>query len=101
VHLKRFTNHQKIDTPVDFPIENLDMNPYVIGPQNQSENLYDLFAVSHHYGGFGGGHYVASAKNYYDEKWYHFNDSSVSLESEKDLTSSSAYVLFYRKKNLK
>ena len=39
------------------------------------EPLYDLFAVSNHYGGLGGGHYTAYAKN--NGKWYDFNDSSV------------------------
>lgn len=28
--------------------------------------------------GLGGGHYTACAKNYFDNKWYDFNDSRVS-----------------------
>ena len=36
---------------------------------------YDLYAVSNHYGGLGGGHYTAYGKN--NGKWYEFNDSSV------------------------
>lgn len=35
-------------------------------------------AVSNHYGGLGGGHYTAYAKNPFYDKWFEFNDSSVS-----------------------
>lgn len=101
IHLKRFKANNKIDTQVDFPVENLDMSKYIIGENKDSNNnMYDLFAVSHHYGGMGGGHYVASCKNHFDGKWYHFNDSSVSPERESDITASSAYVLFYKRKNI-
>jgi ubiquitin carboxyl-terminal hydrolase 4/11/15 len=39
---------------------------------------YDLFAVSNHFGGLGGGHYTAFAKNPLNNKWHDFNDSMVS-----------------------
>jgi len=39
--------------------------------------LYDLFAVSNHFGGTGGGHYTAYAKNPKTKKWYDFDDSYV------------------------
>lgn len=101
LHLKRFKSNHKIDTLINFEIENLDMNKYLIGPTKNQENIYDLFAVSHHYGGMGGGHYVASGKNYFDGQWYNFNDSSVSPESKDSIVSSSAYVLFYKRKDIK
>ncbi len=101
IHLKRFKNNKKIDTLVDFPIIDLDMSNYLIGENKELNNKYDLFAVAHHYGGMGGGHYVASAKNYFDNKWYNFNDSSVSMEREaSEVVSSSAYVLFYKHKDI-
>jgi ubiquitin carboxyl-terminal hydrolase 4/11/15 len=34
-----------------------------------------LFAVSNHYGGMGGGHYTAYAKNPMFNTWFDFNDS--------------------------
>lgn len=50
----------------------------------------------------GGGHYTAYAKNPYTHKWYNFNDSSVNeVKDLKEIVSDAAYVLFYRKKNLK
>ena len=117
VHLKRFRNNNKIDTLVEFPTTDLDMKNYIIDnslKNNKSEKeeigygnstsdctKYDLFAVAHHYGGMGGGHYVASAKNHFDNKWYNFNDSSVSTEKDKDdIVASSAYVLFYKRKDI-
>ncbi len=44
-----------MDTPVEFPLEDLDMSPYIIN-SNHGPAIYDLVAVSNHYGGMGGGH---------------------------------------------
>lgn len=101
IHLKRFKNNTKIDTLVDFPIKDLDMSEYLLSPDGNKNNKYDLFGVSNHYGGMGGGHYVAYAKNYFDNRWYTFNDSSVSSMDESQIVSSSAYVLFYRNQRIK
>ena len=57
---------------------------------------YDLYAISNHFGGLGGGHYTASAKN--SGKWYQFNDSSVHSVSEDSLKGSGAYMLFYQRR---
>lgn len=59
--------------------------------------IYDLFAVSNHYGSLNGGHYTAYAQNI-DGKWYDFNDSSVSSSSPSDLISGASYLLFYRRR---
>lgn len=64
-HLKRFSNNgrfslggDKIDAFVDAPLRGLDLSGVVKGPlKNNDDNLiYDLYAVSNHYGGLGGGH---------------------------------------------
>jgi len=39
--------------------------------------MYDLYAVVNHMGGYQGGHYYCSAKNFLDRNWYEFNDKSV------------------------
>ena len=100
IHLKRFKGNHKIDTLVDFPLKGLDMNKYIRGEQKNKENKYDLFGVAHHYGGMGGGHYVASCQNYFNKKWYNFNDSQVTSETPEDVVSSSAYVLFYKRQDI-
>jgi ubiquitin C-terminal hydrolase len=47
----------------------------------------------------GGGHYTAYAKN--DGSWYSFNDSSVSKVSSNEVVSRDAYMLFYRRADIK
>jgi ubiquitin carboxyl-terminal hydrolase 4/11/15 len=99
--LKRFAKsgygYSKDGTHIDFPIENLDIGKYICGP-DKDHSKYDLFAVSQHYGGCGGGHYTAVCKNI-DGNWYGYNDSSVSSTSASSAITSAAYVLFYRRKN--
>jgi len=60
---------------------------------------YDLYGVSNHFGGLGGGHYTAFAKNFNNGDWYNFNDSSASKTNKSGVCSSAAYVLFYRRRD--
>jgi len=46
------------------------------------------------------GHYTAYAKHRDDGKWYCYDDQSVKEVSETNVCSSSAYVLFYKRKDL-
>lgn len=62
------------------------------------EPVYDLFAVSNHFGGMGGGHYTAYAKLNESDKWYCFDDSNTYPVQAKDVVTSAAYVLFYRRR---
>ncbi|XP_053449292.1 ubiquitin carboxyl-terminal hydrolase 8 [Nycticebus coucang] len=98
VHLKRFSYDgrwkQKLQTSVDFPLENLDLSQYVIGPKNNLKK-YNLFSVSNHYGGLDGGHYTAYCKNAARQRWFKFDDHEVSEISVSSVKSSAAYILFY------
>uniref|UniRef100_A0A3P8R1P2 Ubiquitin carboxyl-terminal hydrolase n=1 Tax=Astatotilapia calliptera TaxID=8154 RepID=A0A3P8R1P2_ASTCA len=100
VHLKRFSYNRcwrdKLDTVVDFPIRDLNMSEFVCDPK-AGPYVYDLIAVSNHYGGMGGGHYTAYGKNKVDGKWYYFDDSSVSSATEDQIVTKAAYVLFYQR----
>ncbi|CAH3164466.1 unnamed protein product [Porites evermanni] len=100
VHLKRFSYNSfwrdKLDTLVNVPLRNFDMSDYVIN-KDQPRPVYNLIAVSNHYGGMGGGHYTAYAKNCKDGRWYSFDDSSVSSVDEGQVVSKAAYVLFYER----
>lgn len=61
--------------------------------------IYDLYAVDNHFGGLGGGHYTAFARNPDDARWYNFDDSSVRpVASPESVKSSAAYLLFYRRR---
>ena len=93
LQLKRFsysgTYRNKIDTLVDFPLLDLDIKDYLI--QTDTDDIctkYDLIAVSNHYGSLGGGHYTAYGKNRFDNKWYYFDDSSVSSADESNVCVS-------------
>uniref|UniRef100_A0A8C4ZHY5 Ubiquitin carboxyl-terminal hydrolase n=1 Tax=Gadus morhua TaxID=8049 RepID=A0A8C4ZHY5_GADMO len=102
VHLKRFSYSRymrdKLDSLVDFPLSDLDMSEFLINP-NAGPCRYDLIAVSNHYGGMGGGHYTAYAKNKEDMKWYNFDDSSVSPANHDQIVSKAGYVLFYQRQD--
>ncbi|KAJ3328167.1 CSN-associated deubiquitinating enzyme Ubp12 [Blyttiomyces sp. JEL0837] len=126
-HLKRFSNTgrgfrsmsaNKIDALVEFPISGLDLSEVVLShqrgiPTHNRSNLsssaansdaagegliYDLYAVSNHFGGLGGGHYTAYAKNRLDDQWYNFDDSHVSKISEDGVMTDAAYLLFYQRR---
>ncbi|XP_030454010.2 ubiquitin carboxyl-terminal hydrolase 9-like [Syzygium oleosum] len=100
VHLKRFSYSRylknKLDTFVNFPTHNLDLTKYVKSIDGQSY-VYELYAISNHYGGLGGGHYTAYAKLIDENRWYHFDDSHVSPVGEADVRTSAAYLLFYQR----
>lgn len=112
IHLKRFRTNRvssigsffytssssKITSLIEYPVVGLDLRNYVLG-KYEKEPIYDLFAISNHYGGMGGGHYTAYAKNPKKNAWYDFNDSMVSRQNPDELVTSAAYVLFYRRRD--
>ena len=103
IAIKRFKQRgwstQKDGKFIDYPLEGLDISSVYAGPQTDGEMLYDLYAVSNHYGGLGGGHYTAFAKNPLSGDWLHFNDSSVSdVRNPQEVVSAAAYALFYKRR---
>uniref|UniRef100_A0A7N9ALC3 ubiquitinyl hydrolase 1 n=1 Tax=Mastacembelus armatus TaxID=205130 RepID=A0A7N9ALC3_9TELE len=104
LHLKRFHwtafLRNKVDTYVDFPLKGLDMQGYLLEPENSLPGscLYDLVAVVVHHGsGVGSGHYTAYGSH--EGRWYHFNDSTVTLTNEDTVKKAKAYILFYVEKS--
>ncbi|CAI5531070.1 unnamed protein product [Closterium sp. Naga37s-1] len=102
VHLKRFSYSRyfknKLDTLVTFPIHDFDLSPYL--PPCNAEgggNVYELYAISNHYGGMGGGHYTAYVQLGNERQWHTFDDSFVSPANESQIETPAAYVLFYRR----
>jgi ubiquitin carboxyl-terminal hydrolase 8 len=98
IDFKRFNSRfQKNQIHITFPFDDLDLSDYVIGYKKERYK-YELYGVCNHSGGVMGGHYTCYIKNA-NEKWYHFNDTSVSEVGIKEsIISPKAYVLFYRKK---
>jgi len=97
VFFKRWDNFgNKIDTEIDFPVDNLDMSKYVKGYFPDSYQ-YECYGVVNHIGGSGGGHYYSFVKNI-DGNWYKYNDSVITTMNHTRLVSENAYCIFYRKK---
>jgi len=97
ISLKRFSpdGQMKLNSLIDFPLQNLDLSKYVSG-YNSSSYKYDLYGVCNHSGGVMGGHYTAFVKHI-DNKWIHFNDTNVEIVSNLDrIITPLAYCLFYR-----
>ncbi|KAI1375036.1 UCH-domain-containing protein [Hypoxylon crocopeplum] len=103
IHLKRFSSsgfrRDKLEFLVDFPLENLDISSRVLHKEDGKQEVYNLIGVDCHWGGLGGGHYTAHAKNFVDDQWYTYNDSSVSRASPDRIVDPSAYLLFYRRQS--
>jgi len=127
LHLKRFDfkstyRRDKIDTFVDFPLDELNMSKYCSSLQQKQKQqkpfvrdeipaIYDLFGVTNHYGRMGFGHYTAFARrwneNEIEREWALFDDSSVRTVGDGNsnlnhiddrIVSPAAYVLFYRRR---
>ena len=60
-----------------------------------SPSMYDLQAVSNHYGSTGGGHYTAFARHSESGQWHKFDDSHTAAVEPKDVCTPAAYVLIY------
>ncbi|KAL7467546.1 hypothetical protein ACHAXS_007788 [Conticribra weissflogii] len=106
IHLKRFhfssATHRrnKIDTLIDFPLNDLDLRDVVMHWDDGEEPIYDCYAVSNHFGGLGGGHYTAYARAD-DGTWSNFDDSRVTSEvDESEVVSPAAYCLYYKRKDV-
>ncbi|KAG0088478.1 Ubiquitin carboxyl-terminal hydrolase 20 [Podila epicladia] len=105
IHLKRFrydSYSSKINTYVQFPLEDLDMLPF-LKSTDQTElrnSKYDLYAMVRHRGVFGGGHYIGYAKHDVDGSWYEYDDTYVTRKAPADIAKMEAYILFYKRKAL-
>ncbi|XP_010719590.2 ubiquitin carboxyl-terminal hydrolase 43 [Meleagris gallopavo] len=114
IHLKRFRQvaqrRHKLSTLVRFPLRGLDMAPHLApGGDDGStpaptrscppDALYDLYAVCNHHGSMQGGHYTAYCCNSLDGRWYSYDDSTVEGVREDEVSTRSAYILFYQRRN--
>ncbi|PAA75478.1 hypothetical protein BOX15_Mlig002876g6, partial [Macrostomum lignano] len=103
VHLKRFRHDfaysSKIHSHVAFPVDELDMKPYLHRDCRAAQTVYDLTAVVCHHGSTSGGHYTAFALNYAGMQWYEFDDARVRPVDVSAVECAQAYVLFYRKRD--
>ena len=103
LHLKRFEWRNaffggKITSLVDFPLNGLDMGPYMVG--GGGDHVFDLVGVSNHYGNMGGGHYTAVARDIRErDRWIEFDDSRFQAVDPGEVVSEAAYLLFYQRRS--
>ena len=108
IHLKRnrFSSAEqrayKVNSEVMFPLECLDMMPFVPTAQVASAEhaLYDLASVCVHLGSTGDlGHYITYGLSA-SGSWYKFNDAVVTRAASATVAGAcgGAYVLFYTRR---
>ena len=94
-------HNKKNDSFVLFPVNNLDLRQYVVEENSKKDCIYDLCAISQHFGTLSSGHYTAYIKNL--GEWYNFDDERVTKLDSNNLekvVTKAAYILIYRKKSL-
>ncbi|GAB7355318.1 hypothetical protein MBLNU459_g5851t1 [Dothideomycetes sp. NU459] len=131
VHFKRFSagrgeSARKVRTPIDFPLRNLDLEPYMLPQPTAAESQliakehgpdklksdptmtppyrYDAYAVMRHIGTtLTSGHYTCLAKDRARNCWRQFNDTWVGdfdpdrLPERDRLQNEMAYIVFYQR----
>ncbi|XP_017466689.1 PREDICTED: ubiquitin carboxyl-terminal hydrolase 8 isoform X1 [Rhagoletis zephyria] len=105
IHLKRFyadsdavgNSYKKKQNYLRFPLENLDMTPYIAKSESRSvtPKTYQLYGVSNHYGSMESGHYTAFCKSGNYARWFKFDDQVVTPLDTSNVVSGAAYILFY------
>ena len=108
MHMKRFdfvggpkAGPTKIETFVSFPLDGLDMSPYLTsridlgrhGVGAHLEFLYDAFAVVCHRGTCSGGHYVSYVR--VEDTWYLCDDAFIIPVTASVVENCQAYLIFY------
>lgn len=115
MHFKRFEHTggplaraRKLETFVSFPLDDLDMTPYLFSrlvldqqgvrmferPEQRVQFRYDAFAIICHRGTFQGGHYVAYVRCK-DNKWYLADDAYITEVPVDVVQNSQAYMVLY------
>ncbi|CAB9510928.1 Putative ubiquitin carboxyl-terminal hydrolase 11 [Seminavis robusta] len=98
VHGSAYLEDPDID---DLGTEATESSQFITDDDGRSEMLYDLYGVVHHQGALSGGHYVASLKSELDGQWRLFNDAQIYEIHNRDVVDSSAYILFYIRRDVK
>ncbi|EGB12158.1 hypothetical protein AURANDRAFT_52390 [Aureococcus anophagefferens] len=105
VHLKRFEmlgyHSAKLETCVAVhATAPVDVGRFIDGDGDGA--TYYLCAVVNHYGTIEFGHYTAYARSRDDARWRLFNDSSVSVVEDDEVSAPSraAYILFFLREDI-
>ncbi|KAL2088896.1 hypothetical protein ACEWY4_015795 [Coilia grayii] len=98
LHLKRFEcqgqTKKKLRTNVIFPLNNLDLTPYLSSASSQHSS-YSLYGVVNHTGDLDMGHYTACCRSTMTRRWHVFDDATVESVHDFVVQSPNAYILLY------
>lgn len=102
ISYKRYVNTMiatvKDNHDITAPFNELDLSLFV-EDNKQTENIYDLCAVTVHSGNMNNGHYVIARKMGNSLKnWTVFNDSTVVNVEEQNINNKNAYYLVYKRR---
>lgn len=91
--------NKKNEALIEYPINDLILNNYIVDDGEKQNFKYELFAVNQHYGTMQGGHYTCVVKNKLGNKdaWFMYDDDRVYEIDESKVVDESAYVLFYKR----
>ncbi|KAI6654557.1 Ubiquitin carboxyl-terminal hydrolase 33 isoform X2 [Oopsacas minuta] len=100
IHFKRFRHDgywasSKISRYISFPLNSLDLTPYMV-KGTRTPGPYNLLSAVCHIGGVGGGHYVTYTHNDISKHWYLFDDDIVRRVTTEQVRSLQSYMLIYR-----
>lgn len=103
-HLSRFTSsygHRGRQITKNDKFIEIDKEIKLTTTATKKQNKYKVCGVIHHTGIYTGGHYYCYMKNQIKDKWYKFDDSSVSMVPDKfvdkDIFNSKVYMVMYEK----
>lgn len=92
----------KVQTKVDYPLRDLDMNPFVFSENPRREYVYDLVGVCCHSGQTDCGHYYTFCRDKEENgevSWWKYNDEIVMRVKESEVMTMKACMLVYEQKN--
>ena len=98
-NLADYLNNKKNETPIWYPIDNFDLNPFFIGNNNLNNNksLYNLIAVVLHIGDIKKGNYKTLIRK--KQLWYEIKNQDIKQINSNEIINNNAYILIYEKKN--
>jgi ubiquitin C-terminal hydrolase len=97
-----FSIGEKISTPVEYPLVDLDLTSYTSGPALDTKDaVYNLTSIVLHIGGTHGGHYMSILRNP-GGQWMFADDHRLDTIKPEQAKSqhSTAYILVYMKKSI-
>ncbi|CAM9276479.1 unnamed protein product [Chrysoparadoxa australica] len=101
IHVKRFRKGyfwtHKLHNGMSFPLEGLDMAPFM-EKSNGGPVLYDLICLVEHTGVLSHGHWTACTRDDGSGRWFHCNDMCVDEIAASRVAQLTPYLLVYKKR---